>query len=511
MVDRAGEAAPGRRAPGAVERFAVRRGVYADSVLLMLAAREAAVRPGVLDAAALLATPANRDLLGERGFELAGLRAAAENLLLAVRARDAQAADDGLAALERALSPPAPALGEAEAPPPRSFRAAARAHPGLNLALVSVPGAHAAYECAEALAAGLHVFCFSDGVELADEVALKRLALDAGLLMLGPECGTAILDGAALGFANVVAPGPVGIVGASGTGIQALMCLLDAAGVGISQAIGVGGRDLAAPVGGAMTLRALDLLAADPATEAIAVVGKAPDPAVAARVAAAATASGKPVALALAGAPPTPAAVPSLEAAAGRLVQAVGGAPLTLQSPPAPAARPGAIRGLFCGGTLCAEAASVIAAAVGSEALALGPFEGGRTAAPPGVHALVDFGAPALTAGRAHPMIDPSLRMAALEREAADDDVAVLLLDVVLGRLAHPDPAGGIAAALARGRARRTTPPAVVAVVCGSADDPQGLAAQIAALQETGVLVTRSSSRAARLALAAAGLEPGEP
>ncbi len=162
---------------------------------------------------------------------------------------------------------------------PRSLRAATRRDPDLNLAVLSVPGRHLHYEIAEALQAGLHVFCFSDGLDPATEAACKRVAAERGLLLMGPDCGTAILDGVGLGFANAVRRGPVGVVGASGTGIQEVTCLLDAAGVGISHAIGVGGRDLSPEVGGIMTLRALDLLAADDATERLVVISKPPDPA----------------------------------------------------------------------------------------------------------------------------------------------------------------------------------------------------------------------------------------
>jgi FdrA protein len=253
-----------------VDFVEVRRGAFFDSVTLMLASRDALAQAGVHAASALAATPLNSALLAEQGFELAD--AHPEDVVVAVRADDRAAVHAALAAVERRLSAP-PSWGAAEAPP-RSFRGAVRGRPELSVALVSVPGRYAAAECAAALEAGLNVFCFSDGVALADELALKRLALERGLLMMGPECGTAILDGVGLGFANLVERGPVGIVGASGSGIQALCCLLDAAGVGISHAIGVGGRDLDPEVAGLMAERAVELLAADPGTEAIALVGK---------------------------------------------------------------------------------------------------------------------------------------------------------------------------------------------------------------------------------------------
>ena len=424
--------------------------------------------------------------------------------------------------------------GQGAAPPP-SLRAAARRDPDLNLAVLSVPGRHLGYEIAEALQAGLHVFCFSDGLDPAAEAACKRVAAERGLLLMGPDCGTAIIDGVGLGFANAVRRGPVGVVGASGTGIQEVTCLLDAAGVGISHAIGVGGRDLSPEVGGIMTLRALDLLAADDATERLVVISKPPDPGVARRVADAAAATGKPAVLAFPGLsdpPPLPPGVRfagSLEAAATWAVgsPAAEGMPephLPAPSPPEgdgspaaetvapvvhspPAVTPGAIRGLFSGGTLCYEAMAVVAGVVGRVAsnIPLRPEWRLADLQRSEGHTFVDFGDDAMTEGRAHPMIDPSLRNERFRREAADPATGVVLLDVVLGYGAHPDPAGELAPLIARALADRPGGLSVVVSLCGAAGDPQGLDGQAATLQAAGGLVTRSSAQAARLALAAAG------
>ncbi|HVG64858.1 MAG TPA: protein FdrA, partial [Actinomycetota bacterium] len=420
-----------------------------------------------------------------------------------------------------------------------------------------VPGRHLHYEIAEALQAGLHVFCFSDGLDPATEAARKREAAARGLLLMGPDCGTAILDGVGLGFANAVRRGPVGVVGASGTGIQEVTCLLDAAGVGISHAIGVGGRDLSPGVGGIMTLRALDLLAADDATERLVVISKPPDPEVARRVADAAAATGKPAVLAFPGlADPPPlrrgvAVVGSLEAAAAWAAggtgeprpsaqapaeAAAGGMPEPrppAPSPPEgerspakdggasvvhrplgdlqgdpPAVTPGAIRGLFSGGTLCYEAMAVVAGVVGRVASNIPLRPEWRLADPNRSegHTFVDFGDDAMTEGRAHPMIDPGLRNERFRREAADPETGVVLLDVVLGHGAHPDPAGELAPLVERALADRRGRLSVVVSLCGAAGDPQGLDAQAATLRAAGALVTRSSAQAARLALAAAGL-----
>jgi FdrA protein len=443
------------------ERVIVRRGAYHDSVTLMQVSRRAAGHDGAEAVAVAMATPLNLELIADQGFDVED-GAGPNDLVIAVRARDPDAV---LAAVEAALAERGDGGAEVTEAPPRSLRSAVRRRPGLSVACLSIPGPHVPYEAAAALEAGLHVFCFSDGVSLAHEAALKRRALERGLLFLGADCGTAIIDGVALGFANIVDRGPVGIVGASGTGIQQVCCLLDAAGVGISHAIGVGGRDLQAEIGGAMTLRALELLAGDPDTEAIVVISKPPDPEVARAVQEAA---------------PERAVVfaETLEAAAARAAELVRAQPPRCDERLAGARVAGTVQGLFCGGTLCEEARGIVGA---------GEF--------------TDFGADELTEGRAHPMIDPSLRLARL-RDAADDQaVAVLLLDVVLGYGAHPDPAPELAAVLEQ---RRAGQHAIVSL-CGTARDPQGLDDQRARLEAAGAVVTRSNAHAARLAREAAG------
>jgi FdrA protein len=439
------------------ERVIVRRGAYYDSVTLMLVSSAAGASVG-------MATPLNLELLRDQGFTI-DEDVSPNDLVIAVRADDVDAV---VAAVDRELSAKAPApTGPAERPAARSLASAARRDPELSLAFLSIPGDHVAHEAAAALAAGLHVFCFSDGVSLEVEALLKRQALERGLLFMGADCGTAIVDGVGLGFANAVQRGPVGIVGASGTGIQEVTCLLDAAGVGVSHAIGVGGRDLSAEVGGLMMRRGLELLAADERTEAIVAISKPPDQAVAAAIREAAEAAGKPVVLGF---------ELTLEDAAARAAELVGGSlpafEASLRRPPAP----GDVRGLYSGGTLCGEAARIV-----------------------GRGTFTDFGADEYTQGRAHPMIDPSLRLEHLEAAAGDPGVSVLLLDVVLGFGAHPDPAGELAPAVA-GIDKH-----VIVALCGAAGDPQGLDVQRERLEAAGAVVVRSNAHAARLAKEASG------
>ena len=485
-----------------IDRVVVHPGRYLDSVTLMRASRDAAGEPGVASASAVMATPLNVGLLRTQGFAIGdGAEPAASDLLIAVRADDEAALARAIDRIERWLAAPSPGACEAPAAEPsRSLRGALRRRADLTLALVSVPGEHAAYECATALEAGLDVFCFSNGVAPEEETALKRRALDRGLLFMGPDCGTAILGGVALGFANVVRRGPVGIVGASGTGIQQVACLLDAAGVGISHAVGVGGRDLSAEVGGLMARRALVLLSSDGGTQAVVVIAKSPDPAIARAVAEAAHGTGKPTVLAFPGlraGPSQPAFHESLEEAAAEAAAAVGAALPAFDQPPPGRARSGAVRGFFCGGTLCDEARAIVAD---------GGVEAGRGVAHRRGPAdrFVDFGADEYTRGRAHPMIDPSLRDAAIEEAFEDGEVAVVLADVVLGHGAHPDPASELADMIERARSRRPEPPAVIVSLCGTAGDPQGLDRQAALLRAAGATVTRSNAHAARMAVAAA-------
>ena len=261
------------------EHVLVRRGAYHDSVTLMLVSRAAGREDGAEAVAVGMATPLNLELLADQGFTVED--AGPNDLVIAVRARDEAAVEAAVAAVDRELAAKGgqTPLAGAGRPAVRSLRSAAGA---ASLAFLSIPGEHVAHEGAAALEAGLHVFCFSDGVSVEVEAALKRRAVERGLLFMGPDCGTGILDGVALGFANAVERGPVGIVGASGTGIQEVSCLLDAAGVGISHAIGVGGRDLHAEVGGLMMRRGLELLADDEDTRAIVAISKPPDAAVAA-------------------------------------------------------------------------------------------------------------------------------------------------------------------------------------------------------------------------------------
>lgn len=484
--------------------MSLRRGQYRDSVTLMQLSRDLGAVVGVRTAFVAMATELNLELLSSMGFS-PSTDVSANDMVVAVEADDDDALTRAGDRLEELLQARASAGNSgAEHAAPRTMRSATRQTPDATLALLSVPGASVLAEAMDALSAGLAVMIFSDNVPLDDEVALKKRAGDLGLLVMGPDCGTAMVNGVGLGFSNVVQPGPVSLAAASGTGAQQLMCLLDAAGVGVRHCLGLGGRDLSAAVDGRSTLQALDLLDADTATELIVLVSKPPAPNVAERVVAHAQSLGTPVIFAMLGRGRL-----DLTAAAANVVQALGCRWVEPAWWPAPAPRTGryeALRGLYSGGTLCDEAMVIASTALGPISSNI-PLEPGWRLPPdlrsPG-HLMIDFGDDAMTRGRAHPMIDSSLRLARLAEEAADPSCGVLLLDVVLGHAAHPDPAAELAPALgaAHRRARQDGRDlAVVIALIGTSGDPQGLREQAEALCAAGASVHLSNAAATRKAV----------
>ena len=484
------------------ETVRVERGRYHDSVTLMRASAAARDIPGVETVIAAMGTDLNRALLADAGFPEPD--ATADDLVVAVSTDSPATAERAVAAIDRHLaerrgSSPGGAYRQA---PPRTVESAAARAPEAGVVVVSVPGPHAYVEAVAALRAGRHVMVFSDGVGVDAEVALKREGTALGRLVMGPDCGTAILDGVGLGFANVVVPGPVGLVAASGTGAQQLCCLLDGAGIGVRHVIGVGGRDLSSAVGGVSTLAALAALDDDPAVEVIGVVSKPPDPEVAGVVMAEGARCRTPLVLALVGP-----GRPTLTDAAAEIAAALGAAFPEPQcwrpSRRSGTSRPGPVLGLFSGGTNAAEALVVLEERLGpvrsnvqpDPTRRIGPFDPAG-----GAHVVLDLGDDALTAGRPHPMIDPAVVAERVRATAdADDGPGVVLLDVVLGHAAHPDPAAVLGPALT---AAASAGAATVAALIGTDGDPQGLGRQERALVDAGAVVHRSNSRAAEEAAA---------
>src|SRR6266699_2855709 len=510
----------------------LKRNTYYDSIALMSVVQHVKDRGEVDDAGAVMATEANLALLEEAGLlPIAFLaeqekKPGPEDLLIAIRAKDEASAQAALTFAEQKLAAPGnrDIAGSASTLPARSLETALRHDGTANLAVISVAGEHAWLEAEQALRHGLHVFLFSNNVSIEQERRLKDLAASKGLLLMGPDCGTAIINGVGLGFSNVAPRGSIGIVGASGTGMQQLICLVAAAGMGISQAIGTGGRDLSEAIGGVMMRSGLALLANDPQTEVIVLVSKPPAARVAQEILAGAQLT-KPVVIVFLGT-----SSERFAAAAGKAHLAhtlSGGAELAVSLAGGDRTRvPGEgalhkydlaaqrakltssqhyIRALYSGGTLCDEAMLLLSEQVGAVtsniplypqwALAAGETFRGHTA--------LDLGSDEFTRGRPHPMIDPTLRLQYLARAAEDPETAVILLDIVLGFCAQPNPASVYAPAIAQARAGaaaagRTLP--VVISLCGTEGDPQRLSMQRKALEAAGAIVFESNLAAARAA-----------
>jgi FdrA protein len=445
----------------------VERGRYLDSVALMRVSRRLEALTGVQAAALMIGTPSNKALLRSAGLLAAeGERATPNDLIIAVRGSGARPALEAAGGFLSETKPEGDGKGLASA---RSLKGALELLPQANLALVSIPGEFAAYEARRALERGLHVLLFSDNVALEDEVALKRLAAQRNLLLMGPDCGTAIIAGTPLAFANALPRGDIGIVSASGTGLQEVSSLIARMGGGLSHGIGVGGRDLDARVGALGTLAAIDALEQDAATAKLVLISKPPAPEVARKVLARIKQCTKPSVVCFLGLD-EPGIAPTLRDAA----EAVMHKKLAWEKPSTGKAN-GLVRGLYCGGTLCAEAELIF-----------------RRRGLAG-HRFIDLGADEYTRGRPHPMIEPQMRNDHVARALADPGVAVLLLDVVLGYGAHQDPAGVLLM-------NNLSPKTVVASVTGTEQDPQGWSRQAARLREAGVLVAPSNAHAAELA-----------
>ena len=481
-------------------RYEVRPGAYYDSVVLMQLQKSLAALPEVADAGVVMATQANKEMLRSTGFEIDEIAAQADDLLIVVKAADAETASWAIAQVDELLKQRQTSSGSA-AYRPKSLAAAARMAPDASWVLISVPGRYAAGVADEALDLDKHLFLYSDNVSVEDEIQLKQKAREKGLLVMGPDCGTAIVNGVGLGFANRVRRGSIGLVAASGTGLQAVTAAIHNRGGGVSQALGTGGRDLKEAVNGITALQELQLLAGDQDTEVIVLISKPPAAGVAARLLQAAIASGKPVVVNFIGYPP-PARVQrnlhfatSLDEAA-EIAVALAAAPPPAP-PPAPASS-GLLRGLFSGGTLAYEALLALQGVISplTSNVPIRPEQKMGDLWHASGNCIIDMGEDEFTQGRLHPMMDNDLRLRRLKQEAGDPEVGLLLLDVVLGEGAHPDPAGELAPAIAAVKASRPELTAIC-IVIGTDEDPQDTDAQIEKLTAAGALVFRSVNEAA--------------
>ncbi|MEP6527446.1 MAG: FdrA family protein [Nocardioidaceae bacterium] len=493
---------------------------YVDSVVQLGAMKAMREIDGVHWASVAMATPANVHVLRAEGVDPDELADTGSNdLLIVVRASSAEVAEDALAVgAGTVFSVGQPRDEHAEALP-MSLREALARQPESNVAVISVPGDYATLAAFQALAEGLHVLLFSDNVPIEKEIALKDFARGKGLLVMGPGAGTAMLAGVGLGFCNVVRPGRVGVVAAAGTGAQEAMCLLDHWGVGVRQVLGLGGRDLSDEVGGSMARSAIGALRDDPDTEVILFVSKPPAASVASSVLA--SAEGSPVVAALIGldadfaAPDGVVLADTLEGGVIATLRLLGHpipdttkthGPSVQSARRRMAAQRTLVRGLFSGGTLCYESLVILGRILG-EVRSNAPInKAWSLPAPPGSHQCLDLGEEEYTKGRPHPMIDAEARLDQLREHGSDPLVAAIILDVVLGYGANPDPAGVLAPVCAE--IMKADGPQVVAYVLGSDQDPQGFAAQRSRLVEAGCIVTGTAARAS---LVAAALATGDP
>ena len=510
----------------------LKRNTYYDSITLMSVASATHNAPGVEDVGAVMATEVNLELLLNANLMPSEFLAeqqtppGPEDLLIVVRAIDKAHAEEALAFAEERLTK----LGGLGSPingeilPARSLELALKRDETANLVVISVAGEHAWFETEQALRHGMHVFLFSDNVPVEQEKRLKDLAVSKGLLLMGPDCGTAIINGAGLGFSNVVSRGSIGIVGASGTGMQQLICLIAAAGMGVSQAIGAGGRDLSEAIGGVMMRRGLEMLANDEQTEVIVLVSKPPaEPA--ARAILEAAQIMKTVVVVFLGADPRRFAsevgnahmARTLTEGAELAVSLAGGDRGRIPARAALkkydlskeraklAASQRYIRALYSGGTLCDEAMLLLSEQLGPIAsnIPLKPewalLEGETFHG----HTAIDLGSDEFTRGRPHPMIDPTISLLYLAKAADDPETAVILMDIVLGFCAQQNPASLYSPAIVQARERakvagRSLP--IIISLCGTEGDPQRLSMQRAALEAAGAMVFESNEMAARAA-----------
>jgi FdrA protein len=495
----------------AVVKVEIRSGAYYDSVILMQLQSSLGSQPGVLDTGVVMGTEANKEILALTGLLVEEAKAAApDDLVIVLRAEDEAAAQAALGKVNEMLTRKR-ATGEQDYQP-KSIETAAEMLPEAQWVLISVPGRYAAGVAREALRQGKHAFLFSDNVSVEDEVALKKTAAEKGLLVMGPDCGTAIVNGVGLGFANRVRRGLIGMVAASGTGLQQVSCRIHQLGGGMTHAFGTGGRDLSEAVGAVTARQGLDLLARDPATKIIVLVSKPPAPRVADDLLRAARKAGKTVVVDFIGYTPPAQRLGNLHFV--RTFDEAAALAVELAKTPAEAApdlgldRFAAgqryLRGLFSGGTLAYEALLILQdylPLVWSNA----PLKKGqnvlRNSLVSQENTIVDLGEDEFTVGRLHPMMDNTLRIQRLLQEAGDPEVAVILLDVVLGYGSHPDPAGELAPAIAKAIARAKETGRhleVVTVVVGTDLDPQGMDGQIEQLRAAGAWVETRNDAAVR-------------
>ncbi len=491
----------------------IRSGVYYDSVILMQLQRSLIELPGILDAGVVMGTPANKDILAQSNLLFPEVEAAvADDLVIVVKGSDRESAKAAINKVDELLVTRRGTETEHEYRP-KSLDTAIQLLPEAQWVMISVPGRYAARIARQSLNSGKNVFVFSDNVLLDDEIEFKKLAAAKGLLVMGPDCGTAIINGVGLGFANKVRRGSIGIVAASGTGLQQVSARIHQFGGGITHAIGTGGRDLSSDVNAVTARQGLELLNRDANTQVIVLVSKPPSASVADELVEMARQFRKPVVINFIGYSTQIRVVDNVHFAttfdetAQLAVQLANSASISEPARDLGVERfaPGQryLRGLFSGGTLAYETLLILENYL-PEVFSNAPLDKKFRLSDSLVsqaHSVVDLGEDEFTVGRLHPMMDNDLRIRRLETEANDPQVAVILLDVVLGFGAHADPAAELAPAIAKAKAKVKEAGRyleVVVVVSGTDEDPQDLDAQVQMLIDAGGVVETSNDKAVR-------------
>jgi FdrA protein len=506
-------------------RIVIKKNQYRDSVFLMVINEQTRSLQGIDEIAIMMGTDNNKDIIKQVGFSDPEIeKATPHDIVICIRADAQETIEKALRKIDEMLTRK-PKAGDLESVY-KTLDAAVRERSDTNFAIISVPGAFAARETRKALDCGLNVLLFSDNVSIEEEIELKQLASRKDRIVMGPDCGTAIINHVPLGFANAVIPGSIGVVAASGTGLQEVVCIIDRAGEGISQAIGTGGRDLSDHVGGISMLKGIDILDQDLETQVIVLISKPPGPYTTAKVLDRVARSPKRAVIHFLGSQPEATSRPgvlsgrTLEETALIAVAALRNEPyekreftlgredllMSIRNEIGPmASGQKFIRGLFSGGTLCDEAMLILRDYVGDvySNTPLKPAQRLQDLSRGFAHSCIDLGDDYFTRGRPHPMISPDSRTRYLLSESDDPEVAVILLDVVLGFGAHGDMAGALAKNILEAKAKaraRGGYLSVVASVTGTSKDPQNLAGQIDKLRECGAVVMPSNAQAARFA-----------
>jgi FdrA protein len=492
----------------------IRSGVYYDSAFLMQLQRNLSDLADVEDAGVVMGTESNKEILAHIDLVSPEVKAAKpDDLVIVVRAATESGAVNALGRVDDLLTKRKSALDQEYRP--QSIEGAVKILPDAAWVLVSVAGRYAAGVSREALRRGLHVFLFSDNVSVEDEIELKHTAGEKGLLVMGPDCGTAIIRGIGLGFANKVRLGSIGVVAAAGTGLQQVTSRIHQLGCGITYGIGTGGRDLSEKVGAMTFLQGVDVLTRDPETKVIVLVSKPPAPKVADAVLRVARKAGKPVVVNFIARPLEAQQIENLYFAsslddAARLA-------VELSKEPEKSGKTGELklerfaqtqrylRGLYSGGTLAYEAQHILKnylPKVWANAPINKEFKIPNSMVSQ-EHTIIDLGEDEFTVGRLHPMMDNELRIRRLEEEARDPTVAVIMLDVVIGYGSHPDPASELAPAIARVRSEAQKAGRyleVITVVTGTDEDPQNIKSQIKQLKDAGAWVDTNNEVVVRYA-----------